>query len=108
MFVILIKGDVTERLIGHELFFFWILPCKVKIGVPGAGIEIDLVAAVIVVIKRDGFLMVRVSVDDVTRRVIMERRLIQGEFCKGMITAEQPSVLQFIYQIVKCFDRDQP
>jgi hypothetical protein len=51
--------------------------------------------------------VVGVSVDDVTRRVIAEGWFVQGEFGKGTVAAEQPSVLHSVDQFVEGVEGDQ-
>jgi hypothetical protein len=46
VFVVLVEGGVAEGFVGHEFFLCGIFSGEVEIGVPGAGVEVDLVAAV--------------------------------------------------------------
>ena len=34
--ILLVEGDVAKRLVWHELFLFWVLPCEVEISMPCA------------------------------------------------------------------------
>lgn len=107
VFVLFVEGDVTERLVGDEFLFFWVFAGEVEVGVPGAGVEIDLVAAALVVIEGDGFLMMGVSVNDVARRVVLKGGFLEGKFGEGAVAAEEPPVLQFVDEVVEGFERDE-
>ena len=42
-FAIFVKSEIGERLIRDEFLLLWVPGGEIEIGVPGAGVEIDLV-----------------------------------------------------------------
>ncbi len=107
MLFFFIKGDVGERLVWDELFLFGIFSGEIEVGVPCAGIEVDLITDNIIEIERDGLVMMSMSVDDITCAIIHERRFFQCEFCEGMIAARYASVLQLEDEVINGLERDE-
>ncbi len=70
VFIILIECNVRKSFIRDELFFLGIFSRQIEISVPGTGIEVDLIAANIVVIERNGLVMMCMSIDNIARSVI--------------------------------------
>ena len=46
MFSILEEGQISKRLVGDKFFFGGIFDGKIKIGMPGARVEIDLAVGI--------------------------------------------------------------
>lgn len=72
VFVVSVKGDVGERLIRDEFLLPGVFPRQVEVGMPGAGIEVDLVSTGVAVIQGYRLVMVRMSINNITCRVIEE------------------------------------
>ncbi len=69
--LLLVKRNIGKRLIGNKLLFLGIFSGQVEVGMPGAGIEIDLGTFPIVIIQRDGLMMMGMPVDDVPGGVVL-------------------------------------
>ncbi len=78
MFVFFVKCDVSDRLVRHEPFLARIVTREIEIRVPRAGVEVDLIADGGGVFERDSFLMMRVTINKITRGLVEERRFEQG------------------------------
>ncbi len=87
-FAVFVKGEIGKGLIGYELLLFGVAGGEIKVGVPGAGVEVDLVLyfeGLALRIKRDDLVMVCVSVENVTGSLILESRLFQRMFGEGAL-----------------------
>jgi len=78
VFIFFVEGDVAERLVWNEFLFLGILSREIEVGMPCARVEIDLVAAVIIVIEWNGFLMMGMTIDNVARCIVEERGFFES------------------------------